>query len=82
MEICFTLQEMRLNILYIWMFELFKMLFKTYYIWNSVKQMLDKLYRGRPKITWLQVIKEDFKNEYPSQNIRDIFKKNYYIMSR
>ena len=25
------------------------------------------------KITWLHVIKEDFKNEYPSQNIRDIF---------
>ena len=35
----------------------------------------DKLYKGRPKITWLHVIKEDFKNEYPSQNIRDIFEK-------
>ena len=35
----------------------------------------DKLYRGRPKIIWLPVIKEDFKNEYLSQDIRDIFEK-------
>ena len=36
----------------------------------------DKLYKGRPKVTWLQDFKEDFKDEHTSQNIRDFFR-NY-----